>query len=343
MQSQVPDAINASPKSNFSQIPNEIIRSSQLSATAAKVLMVLLSNSDGWKSCRQAIVRCMAEGKDAVDSALKQLEQADYLRRYQYRDKRTKKIQGKLWAYTDTPGVHCVDQRLPILEELGWELVPNQEIANSRTGKSGVGSADAGQPATKNTKGKNTKSTNITLSESGLSDDKSGQPARKMSRTKPPAGRPRIHGPAQDGAGGAASDTGKGQSIAERNAELMPVAERLRDIVQTYRRIHPNKAVLRGWTNEIRKLIESEGVERERIDRALDWYADNANGEFVPVIESGAALRNKFAKLEAAIERDTRKPRRRVHRRSVTSGAQPAGNDKWAHKPVFAPTGERIR
>jgi hypothetical protein len=40
------------------------------------------------------------------------------------------------------------------------------------------------------------------------------------------------------------------------------------------------------------------------VQKALDWYEIYKGGEYIPVIESGSSLRDKFVKLENAMERN---------------------------------------
>ena len=51
-------------------------------------------------------------------------------------------------------------------------------------------------------------------------------------------------------------------------------------------------------------MVEDNGVTEDRINIALKWYNNNIGGEYIPVIESGSSLRNKFDKLESAMYRD---------------------------------------
>jgi len=92
-------------------------------------------------------------------------------------------------------------------------------------------------------------------------------------------------------------------SAADRVKNFLPLAEQLADIVKSTKRISTPPNRLRQWADEIRKLCELCKVNPARVKRALDWYAENVGGEFIPVIESGASLRDKFTRLEAAIER----------------------------------------
>ena len=88
---ELPDAINGSPNVNFTQISNELLRNPNISGKATKILCILLSNQDGWKSYIPFLLSMMKEGKDAVLSGLKELEELGYLKRIKYRDRITKK------------------------------------------------------------------------------------------------------------------------------------------------------------------------------------------------------------------------------------------------------------
>jgi hypothetical protein len=90
----------------------------------------------------------------------------------------------------------------------------------------------------------------------------------------------------------------------ERAKQYLPLAKKLSVIVKQQKNIKHTPNQLKSWANEIRKLVENNGVSPDRIRTALDWYQDNAGGQYIPVIESGASLREKFVKLEDAIRRN---------------------------------------
>ncbi len=88
-----------------------------------------------------------------------------------------------------------------------------------------------------------------------------------------------------------------------KNDQFLPLARKLSETIQSTKNISHTTQQLKKWADEIRKLSELQQVSYQRIDKALNWYSENIGGEFIPVIESGSALRNKFVKLENAIER----------------------------------------
>jgi hypothetical protein len=89
----------------------------------------------------------------------------------------------------------------------------------------------------------------------------------------------------------------------DKNSRYVPLAERLASIIRSHKRINVTSRKIVSWTNEIRKLVEIDGVSIQRIETALDWYEENIGGGYVPVIESGSSLRSKFINLERAMRR----------------------------------------
>lgn len=84
------------------------------------------------------------------------------------------------------------------------------------------------------------------------------------------------------------------------------LATRLSGIIQKTINISHDSKRLKQWARDIRKLNTVDNVPYSRIKDALEWYDDNIGGEYIPVIQSGYSLRNKFGKLENAIERESK-------------------------------------
>jgi hypothetical protein len=97
--------------------------------------------------------------------------------------------------------------------------------------------------------------------------------------------------------------------IKERNKDYTPYAEYLSKIIRTNKNITHTPQQLTMWSNEFRRLAENNKISHQRIQDALDWYAQNIGGEYIPVIESGNAFRHKFLKIESAISR-CKKPKK---------------------------------
>lgn len=68
---------------HFSQIPNDYLRDGRLSLKARGLLGLLMSHKEGWSLSIQSLVTQNIEGKDAIRSAIEELEALGYLERYQ--------------------------------------------------------------------------------------------------------------------------------------------------------------------------------------------------------------------------------------------------------------------
>ena len=120
---RLPDAIQLSPKTNFTQIKNDILRDESISYKAKGILCALLANESGkWKSYQTTLENRSTDGTDAVRSGLKELEEAGYLIKVLYVDKNTKRRKGSFWAYTDTPWHFEMNEQLNFLEENNLEV-----------------------------------------------------------------------------------------------------------------------------------------------------------------------------------------------------------------------------
>jgi predicted ArsR family transcriptional regulator len=92
-----------------------------------------------------------------------------------------------------------------------------------------------------------------------------------------------------------------------RNNEYKPLAERLSKIVCQRKNMRHTSRQILSWCNDIRRLVEENNITIDRINLAVDWYELHIGEQYTPVIESGAALRDKFTKLESAMERTQKK------------------------------------
>jgi len=112
---RLPDLINAAPKTNFTMVPNAILRNPEMSAVAKSILMLTLSNKEGWTSYTNVIGTMMKEGKFARENGIRELEQLGFLRRIYYCDPKTKLLTGSFWCVSSTAGdfdEEAIEQRL---------------------------------------------------------------------------------------------------------------------------------------------------------------------------------------------------------------------------------------
>jgi len=129
---RIPDAINCSSSKEFTQIPNNVLRSPDISGKAKALLCLMLSNKEGWYSYLVTIQKMMKEGEEAIKSGLSELEKNGYLLRLKYRDKNTKIWRGTLWAYGDTPNEFIIRDQLKIIQQNGMEIphLENPQLEN---------------------------------------------------------------------------------------------------------------------------------------------------------------------------------------------------------------------
>lgn len=91
----------------FTMLPNELLEDTSLSFKARGLLAYLLSRPDGWHTDATELASCGPDGRTAMLSGLRELEEAGYLHRKQFRD-----AQGQFFTecwVQDTPGVRFPD------------------------------------------------------------------------------------------------------------------------------------------------------------------------------------------------------------------------------------------
>lgn len=82
---------------NFTTLPNELLQNNDLSHLALGLLCRMLSLPPDWETCLEWIYGTRKEGKQAMQTAIKELQEKGYL-------KRTRLGTGKiLWEWFDTP------------------------------------------------------------------------------------------------------------------------------------------------------------------------------------------------------------------------------------------------
>lgn len=90
-------------RSNFTIVNNNIINDERLSMKARGLLVYMLSKPDDWVFYETEITKAGPDGRDAIRSGIREIEQAGYLRRDPIKRDGNGKFQSKDWLLYDTP------------------------------------------------------------------------------------------------------------------------------------------------------------------------------------------------------------------------------------------------
>ena len=270
--------INASTSKNYSVVKDSILTSNDLSCKAKVIISILMSRKTKWTNYRYYLQSVLMEGINAIDNALMELVTNGYIKYIRYRDISSKQIKGSFIVYTDNPFIFDFNQYLNILESKGYEIISHTN-ENHDHGKSEQRTKEKKNERNEN-KEKKEKEKLIKEKEIKEIKEKKERNKRKLEKV--------IYGARE--------------TFSETN-EFFQLAEKLSQIIQTRKNATHTKTQLNAWTFEITAIVQKDKISLERIKTALDWYSTFIGGEYVPVIESGRSLREKFFKLENAIER----------------------------------------
>lgn len=80
-------------------------------------------------------------------------------------------------------------------------------------------------------------------------------------------------------------------------------ARYLSSIIQTKKNMRHSPQQLVRWAEDIKTLTNTNQVSLDRIHDVLEWYEQNIGLQYTPVVESGRSLRDKFLRLEEAVQR----------------------------------------
>lgn len=97
----------ANRKGNFAQIPNETLQDKNLTNSAYRLLMYMLSMADGWIFRNSKIAKDLGKSERWVRASLTELEKAGYVERKQPRNKAGKFEEGTRIVYDLPQADNC--------------------------------------------------------------------------------------------------------------------------------------------------------------------------------------------------------------------------------------------
>lgn len=89
-------------KRDYTPLPNDLLRDKTLKLRSRAILCMMLSHSEEWRSSMKSIEEHVSEGRDAIRTAVRELESAGYaVRKTLLNQDNT--FAGTLWTWHDTP------------------------------------------------------------------------------------------------------------------------------------------------------------------------------------------------------------------------------------------------
>jgi hypothetical protein len=129
-------------ESNFTQIPNAWLRDDRTGFRAKGILAYLMSHKSGWKTSLGHLAEVTADGKDAIRTAVNELEEAGYLIRRRLRN--NGQLAGAEWELQD-PFDTEPELESPMLENptqenpmLGNPMQENPTVKNTNIQKTNI-------------------------------------------------------------------------------------------------------------------------------------------------------------------------------------------------------------
>ncbi len=94
------------------------------------------------------------------------------------------------------------------------------------------------------------------------------------------------------------------EAKAKQLAPYLPLSEQLFKIISEKLKITKTTKRINAWAEHFKRLVEVDGIDIARVQSVLNWYASNFGNAFVPVVISGQTFREKFLRLELAMQRN---------------------------------------
>lgn len=95
--------IKSFPRTNFTIIPNSLLRNEDLSLRSKGLLCMILSHDSSWNVTKEWVYQHVKEGRDAIDAMFTELKKAGYLEVHMETDPETKRFSRCFWIFHDEP------------------------------------------------------------------------------------------------------------------------------------------------------------------------------------------------------------------------------------------------
>ena len=113
-------------------------------------------------------------------------------------------------------------------------------------------------------------------------------------------------------------DTNTRNKVGEsKNVFDVRMSKKLQKIILTKKNINLN---ITQWPNVFRLLRTKNKVSKERIRTVIKWYANNIGDTYTPVAHSAKSFREKFSRLEEAMNRQDKKDNNGVKIKTKQTG-----------------------
>lgn len=94
--------------------------------------------------------------------------------------------------------------------------------------------------------------------------------------------------------------SGKPSENLPENENINIIINKLENILFKY---HNRKFETKNWADSIDKMLRIDKIPFDDVIKNLNWYNEHIGEKYIPVIESGKSLREKYTKLENAVKR----------------------------------------